>query len=170
MPAVDVKCVISDNPDSRGLTIAANYNVEAVHIDGGFPEDILEGEPEDTYIDYLKDLEVELICLAGFSRRLQDNFLNSFPNRIIGVHPSLLPKFPVKRAQQKALDTNVKETGCTIYKVDKGICTGPIIRQRSVTILAKDNFEKLAKRILKEEHILYSEVLREISEHKIKLD
>ena len=100
-----------------------------------------------------------MICLAGFMRILSKEFLKNWNKKIINIHPSILPAFRGLNAVQKAIEKKVKYTGCTIHYVDEGIDTGEIIDQRIVKVLKKDDEEKLAKKILKEEHILYIKVI-----------
>ena len=169
MPNVCVKAVISDKEDAPGLQTAKTMDVPAVYIDPGPFKTKMDEPAEQRYIDFLKEKKVDLICLAGFMRIIKDKLIAAFPGRILNIHPSLLPKFPGLNVQAKAISAGEKKSGCTVHFVDTGIDTGSIIRQRKVPILDGDTAEILAARILTEEHILYSNVLRDISENKIKL-
>jgi len=169
MPKVRVVCVISDNPSAKGLQIAKNFDIDNLYLDPGPYKTKLDPAAEQRYIEYLISKKADLICLAGFMRLIKDSFLSAFPGRIINIHPSLLPKFPGLNAQKQALEAGEKVSGCTVHFVDSGIDSGSIIRQRTVPILERDNPDKLASRILKEEHILYSEIIKEISQKKIRI-
>src|SRR5690349_4266446 len=103
---------------------------------------------------------VDLICLAGYMRLLSATFIRRFPNRILNIHPSLLPAFPGLDAQHQALDHGVKITGCTVHFVDEDLDAGPIVLQAAVAVQDDDTVESLSARILKEEHRIYSEALR----------
>jgi phosphoribosylglycinamide formyltransferase 1 len=110
-----------------------------------------------------------LICLAGFMRLLSPKFVSIFRNRIINIHPSLLPSFPGLHAQRQALEYGVKISGCTVHFVDQGLDTGPIIIQKSTPVLESDTEETLSARILEDEHKIYPEAIRLISENRVKL-
>jgi phosphoribosylglycinamide formyltransferase-1 len=110
-------------------------------------------------VDELNKHGVELVCLAGFMRLLSAYFVRAFPNRILNIHPSLLPAFPGLDAQYQALEHGVKIAGCTVHFVDENLDAGPIIRQATVPVLDDDTVESLSARILKEEHRIYSEAI-----------
>src|SRR5213078_4738868 len=101
----------------------------------------------------------DLVCLAGFMRLLSAGFIRSFPNRIVNIHPSLLPAFPGLDAQHQALEHGAKFSGCTVHFVEEGLDSGPIISQAVVPVLADDTAESLSARILKEEHRIYPEAI-----------
>jgi phosphoribosylglycinamide formyltransferase-1 len=103
---------------------------------------------------------VELVCLAGFMRLLSAGFIRQFPNRILNIHPSLLPAFPGLDAQRQAFEHGVKITGCTVHFVDEDLDAGPIVIQAAVPVLDEDTVETLSARILNEEHRIYSEAIR----------
>jgi phosphoribosylglycinamide formyltransferase-1 len=111
-------------------------------------------------IEELRGRGVELVCLAGFMRLLSATFVRAFPNRILNIHPSLLPSFPGLDAQHQALEHGVRVSGCTVHFVDEYLDAGPILAQAPVPVLDTDTVETLAARILKEEHRIYSEALR----------
>jgi phosphoribosylglycinamide formyltransferase 1 len=111
-------------------------------------------------LDELNRHRVDLVCLAGFMRLLSGHFIRQFPERILNIHPSLLPAFPGLDAQTQALDHGVKITGCTVHFVDEHLDAGPIILQSAVPVLDTDTVETLAARILAEEHCIYSEAIR----------
>ena len=115
----------------------------------------------------MKEKNVELVVLAGFMRLLSPSFLRAFPERIINIHPALLPSFPGMHVQQKAVDYGVKFSGCTVHFVDEGVDTGPIIIQAVVPVLPGDSAEGLAQRILEQEHKIYPEAIRYFAEGRI---
>ena len=149
-----VKIVVSNNKNSSGLAKVKKKGVKTTII---FENQINKFEKELSQI--LLEEKINFICLAGFMRILSKDFLRNWKKKIINIHPSLLPAFKGLDAVKKAIEKKVKYTGCTIHYVDKGIDTGEIIDQRIVRVLKKDNEEKLAKKILKEEHILYIKVI-----------
>ena len=107
----------------------------------------------------LKESNLDLICLAGYMRVLTGEFVRQFPNRILNIHPSLLPAFPGLDAQYQALAHGVKVTGCTVHLVDENLDSGPILLQAPVPVLDDDTVETLSERILREEHRIYSEAI-----------
>ncbi len=149
-----VKIVVSNNKNSSGLAKVKKKGVKTKII---YENQINKFEKELSQI--LLEEKINFICLAGFMRILSKDFLRNWKKKIINIHPSLLPAFKGLDAVKKAIEKKVKYTGCTIHYVDKGIDTGEIIDQRIVRVLKKDNEEKLAKKILKEEHILYIKVI-----------
>jgi phosphoribosylglycinamide formyltransferase-1 len=118
----------------------------------------------------LKEFQVDLVCLAGFMRILSPYFIRQFPQRILNIHPALLPAFPGEEAQRQALEYGVKFSGCTVHIVDEGVDTGPIVCQAVVPVLDDDTAETLAARILKEEHRIYSEAINLLLEDRIRLE
>ena len=124
------------------------------------PSKGLEREQYDRLVvEVLKEKQVDLVCLAGFMRLLSPYFVSQFPNRILNIHPALLPAFPGLEAQRQALEHGVKITGCTVHFVDENLDAGPIILQTAVPVLDDDTPETLSARILKEEHRIYSEAI-----------
>jgi len=110
-----------------------------------------------------------LVCLAGFMRIISPEFVKKYKNRIINIHPALLPSFPGLNSQKQALDYGAKYTGCTVHFVDAGMDTGPVIIQAVVEIKRKDTEKSLSKKILKEEHRIYSEAVNLFAKKKIKV-
>ena len=149
-----VKIVVSNNKNSSGLAKVKKKGVKTTII---YENQINKFEKELSQI--LLEEKINFICLAGFMRILSKDFLRNWKKKIINIHPSILPAFKGLDAVKRAIEKKVKYTGCTIHYVDKGIDTGEIIDQRVVRVLKKDNEEKLAKKILKEEHILYIKVI-----------
>ena len=142
--------VISNNPDAHGLIRAKNAGIETVVIPH---QDYSSREEHDrAIIKVLKQNEIDLVVLAGYMRLLTPMFVKSYRNRIINIHPALLPAFPGLHAQKKALDYGVRVSGCTTHFVDEGTDTGPIILQKAVPVYQWDTEESLAARILEKEH------------------
>ncbi len=161
-------CIISDNPDAFALKRAKESGVPAYYINPGSHKTYLETERELEYMKCLQEHKVELICLAGFMRILHSDFLRTFKDRIINIHPALLPSFPGLHAQRQAFEYGAKITGATVHFIDEGVDTGPIIIQRAVEVDDNDTAEKLAQRILKVEHQIYSEAIQLFAEGRLK--
>ncbi len=161
----EIKIVISNNPQAYGLTRAKKFGIPCAvfnHKDFSGREEF-DGE----LIRTLKEANVDLIVLAGFMRILTSSFLAAFPEKIINIHPALLPAFPGTHVQQQALDYGVKFSGCTVHFVDEGVDTGPIIIQAIVPVHLNDTAETLALRILKEEHKIYPQAIRYFAEGRL---
>ena len=154
--------VLSDNPDAFILERAMKHGIETGVIDClGFKTKF----PEDVQVETalrLKAAGVELVCLAGFLRLVKRPLLDAFPNRILNIHPALLPAYPGLDSWKQALEAGEKEAGCTVHFVDEGIDTGPIILQESVPILSDDTAEALHARIQVIEHRLYPAAIRKV--------
>ena len=125
---------------------------------------------EQTLVKILKDLKVDLICLAGFMKILSPSFIHKFPNQILNIHPSILPAFPGLDPQKQALDKGVKFSGCTVHFVNEGIDAGPIVMQAVVPVFESDNEQSLSNRILVEEHQLYAKAIDLVLRDKIRID
>ena len=153
VPAV----VLSNRPDAAGLETAAARGVctEVLSNRSIKPRE----EHERRVIECLREYRVDLVCLAGYMRLLGPLFVRAFPERILNIHPSLLPAFPGLHAQQQALDYGVKLTGCTVHFVDEECDHGPIVLQASVPVLGDDTEESLSARILEQEHRIYPEAV-----------
>lgn len=161
IPTCELALVVSDKPDAQGLTLARHRNINTLIIERkGRTRD----EHDAQIIEALKQHGTTLICLAGYMRLLSPSFINAYPNRILNIHPSLLPAFPGLHAQRQALDYGVKITGCTVHFVDEGLDSGAIIAQRPVEVLDDDTEESLSARILAEEHKLYAHTLKAVTE------
>ena len=154
LPA-EARVVISDVLDAPILDIAREFSVPNAYLPPGQFRTRLEPNAEVELVKMLRDAEVELVVLAGFMRVLKAPTLDAFPNRIINIHPSLLPKFPGLEAWKQALDAGATVTGCTVHFVDQKIDHGDIIAQREVPILPNDSPESLHARIQIAEHDLY---------------
>jgi len=152
-----VAVVISNRPEARGLEAAHQRGLNAVCI----PSKGLDREVYDRMlVAELRKNTVDLVCLAGFMRLLSASFIREFPDRILNIHPSLLPAFPGLDAQHQALEHGVKISGCTVHFVDEDLDAGPILIQAAVPVHNDDTVETLSARILREEHRIYSEAIR----------
>jgi len=148
-----IAVVISNRPEARGVALARERGIHTVVI----PSKGVDREAYDrSLIEELKKYQVDLICLAGYMRVLSATFVREFRNRILNIHPSLLPAFPGLDAQHQALTYGVKVTGCTVHLVDEYLDAGPVILQATVPVQDDDTEETLSQRILKEEHRIYS--------------
>lgn len=153
-----VAIVISDVADARGLELARRQGIEAVFVD---PRLHTTSEDFDaTVIDLLRKHEGDLVCLAGFMRLLSPHFIREYQNRIMNIHPALLPAFAGLHAQRQALRYGAKVSGCTVHFVDEGVDTGPIIIQAVVPVLDEDTEETLSARILTHEHRIYPRAIQ----------
>jgi phosphoribosylglycinamide formyltransferase-1 len=159
IPDSTVAVVISDKANAPGLEKARERGVETVVIErrGRTRE-----EHDADIIAELRNRDVELVCLAGYMRLLSKDFIQAFADRIVNIHPSLLPDFPGLNVQQQALDAGVKVSGCTVHFVNEDLDAGPIILQRAVEVKDDDTAETLAARILEEEHGAYVDAVRRI--------
>lgn len=155
-----IALVLSDNPDAFILERARNHGIATAVIDcRGFKTKFPEEAQQET-ADALKAAGVDLVCLAGFLRLVKRPLLDAFPNRILNIHPALLPAFPGLEAWKQALEAGVSETGCSVHYVDEGMDTGPVILQEAVPVLADDTAESLHARIQVVEHRLYPEAVK----------
>jgi phosphoribosylglycinamide formyltransferase 1 len=152
----EIAVVISNRPEAAGLEAAREGGLNAVCL----PSKGLDREVYDRMLAAeLHKRGVELVCLAGFMRLLSAGFIREFPNRILNIHPSLLPAFPGLDAQHQALAHGVKITGCTVHFVDEDLDAGPIVIQAAVPVMDDDTEETLSARILGQEHRIYSEAI-----------
>jgi len=162
-----IKIVISNNPDAYGLTRAKKHGIPVVILKNG---DFINKEDFDLeLINILKNNSVDLVILAGFMRIITPTLLNAFPQKVMNIHPALLPSFPGIHGQKQALEYGVKLSGCTVHFVDEGVDTGPIIIQSAVQVFDDDTEETLAARILKEEHRIYAQAILFYTEGKIEI-
>ena len=155
----EIVLVISNREDAAGVqeAKARNLDVKVIPSKGRSREE-LDAE----MIAALRATQVDLICLAGYMRLLSPKFIQEFPQRILNIHPSLLPAFPGLDAQKQALDYGVKVSGCTVHFVDEHLDHGPIVVQRAVAVHEDDTVESLSARILKEEHVAYTEAIAKV--------
>jgi phosphoribosylglycinamide formyltransferase-1 len=166
IPDSDVAVVISDKTSAEGLKKAKTRGIETVIIEKNGRK---RAEHDAEIIVELKERNVELVCLAGYMRLLSPEFIRAFPNRIINIHPSLLPNFKGLDAQKQAIDYGVKFSGCTVHFVDDDLDHGAIIMQKAVEVLNNDTAETLSARILEHEHALYIEAVKQIVQGKIEI-
>ena len=159
IPNAEIVVVISDQPDAKGLRAAEERGLRTLVIERRGRK---REEHDREIVSVLRNEQIDLICLAGYMRVLSPFFVKSFAERILNIHPSLLPLFPGLDAQRQALDHGAKVSGCTVHFVDNTLDGGPIIAQRSVPVLDDDTVETLSTRILEQEHILYPEAVRSI--------
>jgi phosphoribosylglycinamide formyltransferase-1 len=168
LPA-EIVLVLSDVQQSGILQRAAEFKIPARFIEPGKFRTKLEETAESAYVSALQDAQVDLIVLAGFMRVLKGEFLRAFQNRIVNIHPSLLPAFPGLEAWKQALAYGVKVTGCTVHFVDAGVDAGPIIAQETVPVLDSDTPQSLHQRIHAAEHHLYPKCLAAIARGDLKV-
>ena len=168
--AAKVVCVLSDVKDAFILERARKHGIPAEHVSGAPFKTKLEGHAERQYLDTLRRYGAEVIALAGFMRIIKQGMLAAFPNRILNIHPSLLPAFPGMESWKQALEYGVKITGCTVHFVDRGTDTGPILLQKAVPVLPEDTPETLHARIQVEEHTAYPEALQLMATGRLRAD
>ena len=164
--------VISSKSTAKGLGIARKLGAKTEIVESkGFQGSRWEYDQKIIRIlsKYGITSKNSLICLAGFMRILSPEFIKKFKNRILNIHPSILPAFPGLDAQRQAIESGVSHSGCTVHFVDEGVDTGPIIVQETVKIKNDDTEETLSKRILAKEHKAYPEAVRLIAEKKISV-
>lgn len=163
----EIAIVISNRAEAPGLEIARQRGIPMRVIASAG----LEREAYDRLVvDELHMHGVDLVCLAGFMRLLSAYFIRTFPNRILNIHPSLLPAFPGLDAQRQALEQGVKITGCTVHFVDEFLDSGPILIQAAVPVLDNDTEATLAARILTQEHLIYSKAIQSIVEDRVTIE
>ncbi len=162
-----VAVVLSDVAEAGILARAAERNIPAHFVPPGKFRTKLDDEAERTYTRILSEQRVDLIALAGFMRVLKGDILKRFENRIVNIHPSLLPSFPGLEAWKQALEYGVKVTGCTVHFVDAGVDSGPIIAQQAVPVLNEDTPQSLHQRIHAAEHELYPRCLAALARGEI---
>jgi phosphoribosylglycinamide formyltransferase-1 len=164
----EIVLLITDNPSAFAIKRAKKHGIEYLMM--------LSKEyrsRDDFFIriaEELKKRDVGLVVLAGFMRIIGKPLIDAFPNRIMNIHPALLPSFPGLHGQRQALEYGVKISGCTVHFVDEGMDTGPIIIQAAVPVLQNDTEETLSERILRYEHKIYPEAIRLFSEGKIEVE
>src|SRR5881397_4033709 len=159
IPDARIEVVISNRPDAAGLEIARRLGLTALVISSKGKE---REDHDREVVTALKKHKVDLVCLAGYMRLLSPWFVQQFPHRILNIHPSLLPAFPGLEAQEQAFAYGVKVAGCTVHFVDEELDHGAIIVQKAVTVLADDDEHTLAEKILKQEHVAYSEAINTV--------
>jgi phosphoribosylglycinamide formyltransferase 1 len=166
IPNAEIAVVLSNKPDAPGLERARARGIAAQAI----PSKGLEREAYDRQVvAVLKQHRVDLVCLAGYLRLLSPYFVAAFPQRILNIHPSLLPSFPGLESQKQAFDYGVKIAGCSVHFVDENLDAGPILVQAAVPVEDGDDEGALTRRILKEEHRIYTEAVRMVLEGNYRI-
>jgi phosphoribosylglycinamide formyltransferase-1 len=167
LPDAEIALVISNKPEAAGLEKAQARGIATIVLDhrGKSRE-----QHDQAMADALKNANVDLICLAGYLRLLSPWFIREFPQRILNIHPSLLPAFPGLDAQKQALEYGVKFSGCSVHFVDEQLDHGAIIRQAIVSVNDDDTEETLSERILREEHRIYAEAVSFVLNGKYRIE
>jgi phosphoribosylglycinamide formyltransferase-1 len=167
IPDSQVAVVISDKADAPGIAKAAVRGVQTLVTERNGRN---RSEHDAEIVTELQNRGVELVCLAGYMRLLSPEFVRAFPNRIVNIHPSLLPSFPGLSVQQQAIDYGVKVSGCTVHFVDEELDHGSIILQRVVDVKDNDTAETLSARILEQEHGAYIDAVKRIVSRRLSID
>ncbi len=163
----EIAIVLSNLPGAQGLDHARARGLHAQAIPS---KSLPRAEHDQRMIGALREARVDLVCLAGYMRVLSPAFVEAFPQRILNIHPSLLPSFPGLHAQEQALRHGVRHSGCTVHFVDVGLDSGPILEQAVVPVLDTDTVETLSARILKEEHRIYTAAIGRVLEGRYRIE
>ncbi len=163
----DIAVVISNKKDAPALERASKEGIDTVYVDPSAFKDRTAYDLE--ILDILKRYNVDLVVLAGYMRIVTGLLIDAYRNRIMNVHPALLPSFPGMSAQRQALEYGVKIAGCTVHFVEEGVDKGPIIAQAAVPVLEGDTEESLSARILKEEHKLFPQAIKLYEEGRVSI-
>ena len=166
----EVKIVLADVADAKILDRAKRHGIPCQYLDCAPWKTKLEGPAEDRCIEILKDAGVDTVVLAGFMRIVKPKLLAAFPNRVLNIHPALLPAFPGVHGWTQALDYGCKVAGVTVHFVDAGTDTGPILVQKAVPVLQDDTPVTLHARIQVQEHIAYPEALRIVASGNFRVE
>jgi phosphoribosylglycinamide formyltransferase-1 len=167
IPDAQVAIVIANREGAQGIDRATARGIPTLAL----PSRGLEREAYDRQVvAALRENKVDLVCLAGYMRLLSPYFVQSFPQRILNIHPSLLPSFPGLESQRQALEYGVKFAGCTVHFVDENLDAGPIILQSVVPVLDADTEDSLSEKILREEHRIYSDAVKIVLEGRFKIE
>jgi phosphoribosylglycinamide formyltransferase 1 len=159
IPAAKIAVVISNRRDAPGIDAARNLGIPAEVIE---PAGRKRAEHDAEIVAVLRKYQVDLVCLAGYMRLLSADFVRAFPQRILNIHPSLLPAFPGLEAQRQALEYGATVSGCTVHFVDEELDHGVIILQKAVPVLPEDDEHTLSARILEQEHLLYANAINRV--------
>ncbi len=162
-----INVVISNKANAYALERAKNHGINTVFLD---PGEYGKDEYDRAILKILNQYNTDLLLLAGYFRILGNEIIELYRNRVMNIHPSLLPAFKGLHAQKQAFEYGVKVAGCTVHFVDEGLDSGPIILQRCVPVLPEDTEETLTARILEQEHIIYPEAVRLFTEGKLKIE
>lgn len=167
IPDAEIGLVLSNREGAPGIEKARQRGLKTCAI----PSKGLEREAYDRQVvALLREHQVDLVCLAGYMRLLSPYFIAAFPQRILNIHPSLLPSFPGLESQRQALEYGVKFAGCSVHFVDENLDAGPIILQAVVPVRDDDSEASLSERILREEHRIYSEAVRIVLEGQYRIE
>lgn len=166
----EIVCVLADVEDAKILDRAAKHHIPHQFVSCAPFKTKLEGEAQDNYIRIIKDYGADTVVLAGFMRIVKPALLEAFPNRVLNIHPALLPAFPGLHSWTQALDYGCKVAGCTVHFVDAGTDSGPIIVQKCVPVEDGDTPETLHARIQVQEHIAYPEALRLLAAGRLRIE
>ena len=166
----EIRLVLADVPDAKILDRARRHGIPCRHLDCSPWKTKLEGPAEEECIRLLREAGVDTVVLAGFMRIVKPALLAAFPNRVVNIHPALLPAFPGVHGWTQALDYGCKVAGVTVHFVDAGTDTGPILVQRAVPVLEDDTPETLHARIQVEEHKAYPEALRIVASGAYRIE
>ena len=166
-----IQCVISDNKKAPALKIAKNQGIKSKYISPGKKyRTRFTDKAQAKYIKYLKKNKVDYILLAGFMRMLKPGLIDSFPNRIINIHPSLLPAYSGLDTHSRVIDAGEKTTGCSVHFVDSGMDTGKLIAQSIVEVSNDDTPASLGKKVLEKEHKIYPYIMKLLADNKIEYE
>jgi phosphoribosylglycinamide formyltransferase-1 len=163
----EINVVISNKADAYALERARNHGIDTVFLD---PSGYDKAGYDRAILNVLTQYDIDLLLLAGYFRLLGNEIIEAYRNRILNIHPSLLPAFKGLHAQKQAFEYGVKVAGCTVHFVDEGLDSGPIVLQSCVPVLQGDTEETLTSRILEQEHIIYPEAVRLFVEGKLKIE
>ncbi len=166
----EIVCVIADVPDAKILERAARHNLPAQYLSCAPFKTKLDGDAQQEYIRVMKEAGADTVVLAGFMRIVKPELLAAFPNRVLNIHPAILPAFPGLHSWKQALDYGCKVAGCTVHFVDAGTDSGPIIVQKVVPVEEGDTAETLHARIQVQEHIAYPEALRHLAAGRLRIE
>jgi len=160
-----ISIVISDNHNAFALKRAEQHNIKTQYIN--FKKLKKREDYDKEIIKSLKEKKIDLVVLAGYMRILTPYFINAYKNKIMNIHPALLPSFPGLHAQRQAVEYGVKVSGCTVHFVDEGMDSGPIVLQKAVEVKDNDTEESLAERILREEHQIFPQAIQLFSQGRL---
>ncbi len=162
--------LVTDKPEAPVLTRARDAGLDVEIVDPRTKRGPWDPAGVQDLLDVLRRHDIDLICLAGFMRILPEEIVRAYPHCILNIHPSLLPAFPGLRPQRQALRAGVKVSGCTVHFVDEGVDTGPIVLQATVPVLDDDDEDRLAARILEQEHRVYPAAVRAVAEGRLRIE
>ncbi|WEZ85228.1 phosphoribosylglycinamide formyltransferase [Rhizobium sp. 32-5/1] len=163
----DIVAVFSDKADAGGLAKAEALGIPTFAFQR--KDYASKDAHEAAILAELDRLSPDILCLAGYMRLLSSTFINRYEGRILNIHPSLLPLFPGLHTHQRAIDAGMTEAGCTVHFVTEGMDEGPVVLQGTVPVLSDDTAETLAARVLRVEHLLYPQALRQVAQGKVRM-